>query len=206
MVKVILKQNGITLIQFSNDLNLSRPTVDSYIKSYDENGTVPSQLYQKIFDFLFSGIDISNAEFLNKYEYVKTYYGNKEKNLYEIRKSNTPSEDIEEADYGSNMVNELIYYLQKFKHSIPLDKIVEILTIVKGYVTVEAMWRNDKYIIFRILNEQESYKLCMEMPRYESEIFENGKKYLYENMKYIEFCSNSDINYLKAIANTLNKK
>ena len=35
MVKTILKRNNVLLSQFASDLNISRPTLDSYIKTYD---------------------------------------------------------------------------------------------------------------------------------------------------------------------------
>lgn len=75
MVKTILKRNNILLSQFANDLNISRPTLDSYIKSYDKGISLTNNLYQKIFDFLFTDITISNEEFVKKYDYVVTNYG-----------------------------------------------------------------------------------------------------------------------------------
>lgn len=75
MVKSILKRNNILLSQFASDLNISRPTLDSYIKSYDNGIPLTNNLYQKIFDFLFIDITISQEEFLKKYEYILTNYG-----------------------------------------------------------------------------------------------------------------------------------
>ena len=75
MVKTILKRNNILLSQFASDLNISRPTLDSYIKSYDKGVALSNSLYQKIFDFLFGDITVSNEEFAKKYEYIITNYG-----------------------------------------------------------------------------------------------------------------------------------
>lgn len=75
MVKTILKRNNILLSQFASDLNISRPTLDSYIKSYDKGIPLTNNLYQKIFDFLFTDITISNEEFAKKYEYIVANYG-----------------------------------------------------------------------------------------------------------------------------------
>ena len=52
MIKIILKQNNITLVQFANDLNISRPTLDVYIKNYSNGLELSNPLFQKIFDFL----------------------------------------------------------------------------------------------------------------------------------------------------------
>ena len=75
MVKTILKRNNILLSQFASDLNISRPTLDSYIKSYDKGIPLTNNLYQKIFDFLFTDITVSNEEFVKKYEYIVANYG-----------------------------------------------------------------------------------------------------------------------------------
>lgn len=76
MVKTILKRNNILLSQFSSDLNISRPTLDSYIKSYDKGISITNTLYQKIFDFLFADITITSEEFEKKYQYIINNYGN----------------------------------------------------------------------------------------------------------------------------------
>lgn len=75
MVKTILKRNNILLSQFASDLNISRPTLDTYIKNYDNGMPLSNNLYQKIFDFLFTDITVSSEEFLKKYEYVIANYG-----------------------------------------------------------------------------------------------------------------------------------
>ena len=76
MVKTILKRNNVLLSQFASDLNISRPTLDAYIKNYDRGEQIANNLYQKIFDFLFSDVLISNIDFSRKYAYVMDNYGN----------------------------------------------------------------------------------------------------------------------------------
>lgn len=76
MVKTILKRNNVLLSQFASDLNISRPTLDSYIKNYDRGEQIANNLYQKIFNFLFSDVLITNEDFLKKYTYVINNYGN----------------------------------------------------------------------------------------------------------------------------------
>ena len=59
MIKTILKRNNILLSQFANDLNISRPTLDAYIKSFDKGVALSNSLYQKIFEFLFNDPAVS---------------------------------------------------------------------------------------------------------------------------------------------------
>ena len=79
MIKTILKRNNILLSQFANDLNISRPTLDAYIKSFDKGVALSNSLYQKIFEFLFNDPAVSKEQFNKKYEYIiANYGGNKE--------------------------------------------------------------------------------------------------------------------------------
>lgn len=75
MIKTILKRNNILLSQFANDLNISRPTLDAYIKSFDKGVALSNSLYQKIFEFLFNDPAVSKEQFNKKYEYIIANYG-----------------------------------------------------------------------------------------------------------------------------------
>ena len=75
MVKAVLKRNNVMLSEFAQSLNVSRPTLDTYIKNYDDGGRLSNTLFQKIFDFLFGDVRMSNAEFAKRYAYVKEHYG-----------------------------------------------------------------------------------------------------------------------------------
>ncbi len=77
MIKEILKNNSVTLSEFASLLNVARPTLDSYIKSYDCNGYINNQSVNNVFDFLFSDDAITNELFLEKYAYIKRLYTKK---------------------------------------------------------------------------------------------------------------------------------
>lgn len=53
-IKMILKEYNCTLSEFANALFLSRPTLNSYIKAYENNTKIPDKKYQILFDRLFS--------------------------------------------------------------------------------------------------------------------------------------------------------
>ncbi len=74
MIKEVLKNNSVTLSEFAILLNVTRPTLDSYIKSYDCNGYINNQLVNNVFDFLFSDGTITNEQFSEKYAYIKRLY------------------------------------------------------------------------------------------------------------------------------------
>lgn len=75
MIKAVLKRNNILLSDFADKLNISRPTLDTYIRNYDSGGRLSNSLFQKIFDFLFSDSQMTNEEFVRRYNYIIDNYG-----------------------------------------------------------------------------------------------------------------------------------
>lgn len=75
MIKAVLKRNNILLSEFADSLNISRPTLDVYIRNYDSGGRLSNNLFQKIFDFLFSDAQMSKEDFQKRYVYVIENYG-----------------------------------------------------------------------------------------------------------------------------------
>lgn len=59
MIKEKLKKYNITLTQFSNILNVSRPTLDTYIRLYESGQDLPNDKYKFLFDSVFSE-DVEN--------------------------------------------------------------------------------------------------------------------------------------------------
>ena len=77
MIKAVLKRNNILLSEFADNLNISRPTLDAYIRNYDAGVRLSNNLFQKIFDFLFSDAQMSPEDFQRRYVYVLENYGKK---------------------------------------------------------------------------------------------------------------------------------
>ena len=75
MIKAVLKRNNILLSEFADSINISRPTLDVYIRNYDSGGRLSNNLFQKIFDFLFSDVQMSKEDFQKRYVYVIENYG-----------------------------------------------------------------------------------------------------------------------------------
>lgn len=77
MIKAVLKRHNILLSEFADNLNISRPTLDAYIRNYDSGMRLSNNLFQKIFDFLFSDAQMSPEDFQRRYVYVLENYGKK---------------------------------------------------------------------------------------------------------------------------------
>ncbi len=70
-IKKNLKALDIKISRLATDLGVSRPTLDAYIEYYEKGQPIPNEGYQKIFEYLFSGEEMSSIEFAQKYDYVK---------------------------------------------------------------------------------------------------------------------------------------
>lgn len=162
MVKNILKYAGITLSQFAGDLNISRPTLDNYIESYDKHEKIANTFYQDIFDFLFEDANISDADFNKRYRYMKDYYGmssgsqqvivSKLKSGYSVVKSEY-SEVLEELQKyinhdNTNPTTSLETYkmiLQILKsNNVELMQILKFYSIYKGTIKLDNLTEEEE--------------------------------------------------------------
>ena len=69
-ILITLKDNDISKARFAHDLNLSRPTLDEYIKRYEVGESLPKSKYQIIFDSLFAE-ELSKDTFSERYKAFK---------------------------------------------------------------------------------------------------------------------------------------
>ena len=52
-IKNILKENNIKLVELSNALNISRPTLNLYIDEFEREGKIPNKEYDSFFKKIF---------------------------------------------------------------------------------------------------------------------------------------------------------
>ena len=69
-IKKSLKTYDIRISKFASDLGISRPTLDNYIDLYEKGEKIPNEVYQQIFEYLFSTEFTSSIDFAQKYDYV----------------------------------------------------------------------------------------------------------------------------------------
>jgi len=70
-IKEKLKQLGIKISEFAEQLEISRPTLDNYIGLYEKSENIPNDKYQVIFDKLFGDGIETKEEFVN---YLESYH------------------------------------------------------------------------------------------------------------------------------------
>ena len=70
-IKEQLKSIDVRISKLASGLEISRPTLDSYIDLYERGEKIPNEKYQEIFDYLFAEGNASAIAFAQKYDYVK---------------------------------------------------------------------------------------------------------------------------------------
>ena len=197
MIKNFLKQNNITLIQFANDLNISRPTLDIYIRTYDNGGEISNPIFQKIFDFLFEDTTISQEEFLSKYEYVKSYYGKKDSDLNSLHSKSISAVEEEQDEYVL-ACDEIIDLLEKSKENVryKMDKIESIKELLNEESTsFDIVWQGKKHAVIKIKNHN-NYFLCLVMSKDEPDAFRPEDVFFSNQFKYCVWKSHESSEYL----------
>lgn len=207
MLKMILKQNDITLVQFANDLNISRPTLDVYIKNYSNGLELSNPLFQKIFDFLFEDTAISNEEFKNKYEYVKTYYGKKDSNLSSLHSNSISSQEVKEDEYEIKC-SQLIEMLEKSKNinRFPMDKlkVIEKL-LLEDTPEFEMVWRGKRNCVLKRKNYT-TYHWCSIMSKDEPDGYRTEDVIFDTEYKYCIFREDASAEYLISLAKFMDER
>ena len=156
MVKRILKNNGVTLSEFADVIGVTRPTLDSYIKSYDYNGYLTNPVFNNVFSFLFDDSNISNNEFIEKYAYIRRFFGKKAiessdgflHKVFSLKKKESPS--------SSSLRYEIINLIGN--NDFSEDVLKKVLTELKGAALSYALVKEfEKYVFYHETVENEYY-------------------------------------------------
>lgn len=116
----VLKNNNISKARFAHDLNLSRPTLDEYIRKYEVKESLPKSKYQIIFDSLF-GEALDTTSFAEKYQTFKRLL--KRDKLMRLDDLNP-----EDTDSIIRVVTDLKQYASKGEEKSQLIPFIESLT------------------------------------------------------------------------------
>lgn len=139
MIKETLKKYGITLTQFANTLNISRPTLDTYIRLYESGQALPNDKYKFLFDSVFNdGIEneIDFQEQLDRAHYL----------LQRDDMLGTMDLDAEKTDYISTVID--LMKKDMFKESVDLNLYRFIVLYISSYYENPVMSSLCKYFLF----------------------------------------------------------
>lgn len=197
MIKRQLKKYSKTLTQFCEDFNISRPTLNTYISAHDSNRQLPSEVFQRIFDYLFSEEIDGDADFNERYRYVQDYYYRKHTNRSdnELLGYNRQSErnynqllmTIQKDMVEKNISDEkfmMINYLLKNDDEI-LDKYIDFLLCYRGAKKFNVSKFKDNKIIVLLFKafmqkdkamKKDDFKVLDEFIKYSDKQVENRLK------------------------------
>ena len=116
-IKEKLKKMDIKISKMASDFNVSRPTLDHYLNCYQNGTPIPNEMYQKLFDHLFSDDFSSTIDFTIKYDHVKKVLSNQEKDLsigFNDLQGNKFVQKLMNYVLSNNVQNELINFFDLF--------------------------------------------------------------------------------------------
>lgn len=120
-IKEKLKKMDIKISKMASDFNVSRPTLDHYLYCYQNGTPIPNEIYQKLFDHLFSDDFSSTIDFTIKYDHVKKVLSNQEKNLrieFNELQGNKFVQKLMNYISTTNVQNELVNFFDLFLENV----------------------------------------------------------------------------------------
>ncbi|MBR1534511.1 MAG: helix-turn-helix transcriptional regulator [Ruminococcus sp.] len=138
MIKEKLKLYGLTLSAFSERLNISRPTLDNYIRLYENGLELPNKKFSSLFNTLFGSNDLTISEFHEKLERF----------TYLLTRDNTlgiSGLDMQSSDLLSNIIDISRRDLYREDHDIRLYQFITML--LNNYYQVPALQHLASYFL-----------------------------------------------------------
>ncbi len=134
-IKRQLKNFDVRLSKFARELNISRPTLDSYIEYFEQGKPIPNEVCQQAFNSLFSTESLTAVEFAKKYDFVR-------RNILENYSANLSQCEKDEREI--KLSNNIISILHQKNIDLRLLEFVNLLitNAEKGQVQALALYFN----------------------------------------------------------------
>lgn len=154
MVKETLKKYGITLAQFANTLNISRPTLDTYIRLYESGQALPNDKYKFLFDSVFNNEIENEIDFqeqldrahylLQRDDMLGTMDLDAEKTDYISTVIDLMKKDMFKANTDLNLYRFIILYISSYYKNPVMSSLCKYFLVLNGKLDVEQMTDTDK--------------------------------------------------------------
>ena len=193
-IKEILKVHNIKLSEFADLLKISRPTLNNYIKEYEETNLVSNQIYSQMFDELFKKSNLDSfKDTFNKWtsilkgeENFDNYYSLENLELMKSIKTKMKL-DLKGLNEVSSLYKFLNSTLYNYGSNLPLTTYINYNLYLNGLKSLEQIKGKEKKLISHLyplmkkftesnLNYNEGgYNLFLERVK---EIHEDRKNYI----------------------------
>lgn len=177
MIKEKIKLLGINMVDLSNMMEVSRPTLYSYINQYNSNKYISNAKYQYIFENLFNENLKTREEFINKLNYYKSLYSKK------------ISIDHSEKEQ-SLIIDNIIKKMKRDIHNEDYDESIYVFInmIIKDYKKQEIFKLIAEYFLSLNSNyfEKDRHKNKIFISNFYELMYKHNKNELLFNEKYYE--------------------
>lgn len=189
-IKQILKEMDIKLGTFAEKLEISRPTLNSYIVAYENNEELQSDKHQKIFDALFSK-EKSKEEFgniLNNYQRLL----DRDKILgtleFDMGKTDLITsiiekmkKDLSDKDYDEDIYRFINMIISSYREVLGYKELAKYFVVLNGIRDLEELTDNEKVFVSNCyklmsLNRNKELKLDADyFDKFKTRVFEVKK-------------------------------
>lgn len=138
-IKQKLKDIEIKLSEFAKELQISRPTLNSYIDTFEKGGKINSEKHQLIFEKLFTNESISRERFN---EIVSRYH----KLLERDKVLGTLEYDVKTTDLMASIIDKIKKDIDEKDHDEDIYTFINIL--VRSYKKENTFLRLAKYFLY----------------------------------------------------------
>lgn len=156
-VRSMLQKNGITLFNFAEMMNISRPTLNSYIKIFESGSHIPNEKFQIIFEELFN-YNLSETEFRKRLiKYRDMIQRDKAMGVLELEADATDLftsvMDNIKKDFSSSNYDEKLYVfinmlISNYKNEECFSHLVRYFLVLNDVISYqEVNFEEDSYIL-----------------------------------------------------------
>jgi predicted transcriptional regulator len=153
-IKRKLKEMGVKLIDFAKELDITRPTLDSYISLYENGESLPTEKYEIIFGSLFNDGVNSKGEFMHILKNVHNLL-ERDKVLgvmeFSVEKTDLLSNLIQlmKKDIGTDEYNPDIYafinmLVRSYKNVTTYERVANYFLFLNGKKEIDEIAEEDK--------------------------------------------------------------
>lgn len=153
-IKSTLKNIGITLAEFAKKLDISRPTLDSYIEMYELDKSLPKEKYQIIFDKLFTSAILDKESFMKNLDDLH-YLIERDKMLgtFELDCNKTDlitsvidemKQDMYMDDCDINLYIFINMLIRSYKNNSVFKNLVKYFLVLNGRIPLQDMTLEDE--------------------------------------------------------------
>lgn len=175
-VKECIKDYGITLKEFSEELRITRPTLNAYIKMYEQGEELPNSKYNMVFNELFENGCESSDEFYDKFSKLKYLiqrddiigvinYDMKSTDLLasviDLMKS-----DMEEGNYDEDIYTFVTMLVTSYRREPLFKKFIRYFLLLNGILEADKILAEEKVFLSNV------YKILY-LEKYETLEFES---------------------------------